>query len=172
MREKHPIKDLINSDIVKDIFLELEDTSKFEVYVQDEMGKCRSRKMICFHEMEIEKNKEDYFDESGLFMSMSMKAVEKQYEIITYNKISIIKVNPEYATIEHSRRILDVDIDLKEVIERVTEYIGNENISTIHRSNNGLDITGRNFVTFSDDKVLNCPVVAIYFKSYSAEKYK
>ena len=80
--EKHPINDLINSETVSDIFLELEDTSKFDVDVQCEMGKPRSRELVRFYEMEIEKNESSVEDDYSIFKPITMKAIEKTYEVI------------------------------------------------------------------------------------------
>ena len=172
MIEKHPIKDLVNSETVSDIFLELEDTYKFDVDVQCEMGKPRSRELIRFHEMEMETNNQSI--EDNFFTPITMKAVEKVYEVTTFYKTAIIRVNPLYSTLEHSPIILRNDIDLKEVMNRAIDYIGKENITDIYKNNLGMDRNHSPFFVMEDDEriLLQCPVIVIYFKSYGAEKYK
>jgi len=172
MIEKHPIKSLVNSDTVKDIFLELEDTFKFDVDVQCEMGKPRSRELVRFHEM---KTIYDSFSEDDFFKSYKMIAVEKSYEITKYHKVIIITVNEEFLkkTCTHPRIILEEDYDLKDVLDRAFEYIGKENITYIHRDMSGLDRYHRPFVVgYEKPKMITSPVLAIYFDSYGAKEYK
>jgi len=174
MKEKHPINDLVNSETVSDIFLELEDTFKFDVDVQCEMGKPRSRELVRFHEMVMERNNfedtEDYF-----FKPITMRVVERSYEIITYHKVIVITVNDEFLkkTCTHPRVILEEDYDLKDVLDRAIDYIGKENIKYVHKDPQGLDKDYRPFIIGGKKpKIVTSPVLAIYFDSYSAEKYK
>lgn len=172
--EKHPINDLINSETVSDIFLELEDTSKFDVDVQCEMGKPRSRELVRFYEMEIEKNESSVEDDYSIFKPITMKAIEKTYEVITYYKMAIIRVNKLYSTMEHSPVILRNDIDLKEIMGRAIDYISEENITNIYKGNLGVDRNHDPVVVINDDERvhLQCPTIIIYFKSYGAKEYK
>jgi len=172
MKEKHPINDLVNSETVSDIFLELEDTFKFDVDVQCEMGKPRSRELVKFYEMETD------YDEmigEGYFSSYIMKAVEKSYEIITYHKVIVITVNEEFLkkSCTHPRVILEEDYDLKDVLDRAIDYIGKENIKYVHKDSQGLDKNYRPFIIDGEKpKLVTSPVLAIYFDSYGAKKYK
>ena len=172
MIDKHPINSLVNSETVSDIFLELEDTFKFDVDVQCEMGRPRSRELVSFYELEHNYDYDEPIEEFGY--CQRVKAVEKTYEVTTYYKTAIIRVNELYSTIEHSPIILRNDIDLKEIMSRAIEYIGEENITDIYKNNLGVD---RNhsavFVMKDDVRIhLQCPVIIIYFKSYGAKEYK
>jgi hypothetical protein len=174
MIDKHPINSLVNSETVSDIFLELEDTFKFDVDVQCEMGKPISRELITFHEM---KTIYDRCTEDDFFKSYKMVAVEKSYEITKYHKVIIITINEEFLkkTCTHPRIILqeDYDSDLKDVLDRAFEYIGKENITYIHRDMRGLDRDHRPFVVgYEKPKMITSPVLAIYFDSYGAKEYK
>lgn len=173
MKEKHPINDLINSETVSDIFLELEDTFKFDVDVQCEMGKPRSRELVRFYEMETDYDYDQPIEEFGYYHRV--KAVEKSYEIITYHKVIVITVNDEFLkkTCTHPRVILEEDYDLKDVLDRAIDYIGKENIKYVHKDPQGLDKDYRPFIIGGKKpKIVTSPVLAIYFDSYSAEKYK
>ena len=172
MRDKHPINSLVNSDTVSDIFLELEDTFKFDVDVQCEMGKPRSRELVRFHEM---KSIIDGCDEDDFFKSYKMIAVEKSYEITKYHKVIVINVNEEFLkkTCTNPKIILEEDYDLKDVLARAFEYIGKENITYIHKDMRGLDRNHRPFVVgYEKPKMIISPVLAIYFDSYGAKEYK
>jgi hypothetical protein len=172
MRDKHPINSLVNSDTVSDIFLELEDTFKFDVDVQCEMGKPISRELVRFHEM---KTIYDRCVEDDFLKSYKMISVEKSYEITKYHKVIVINVNEDFLknTCTNPKIILEEDYDLKDVLDRAFEYIGKENITYIHRDMRGLDKNHIPFVVgYEKPKMITSPVLAIYFDSYGAKEYK
>lgn len=172
-REKHPINDLVNADMVEDIFLELEDTSRFDVVVQDVMGKPRDREMIKFYE--LERDTDSYLVEESTPFNYyhRMKAVEKTYEIIKMYKIAIIKPFGKPSDLNFPRSISNLtnNIDVMEITERVKDYLGEE-LTHIHSDAIGLDMNGDWYRNIESGEKIDSPVMVIYFNSYKSKEYK
>ena len=150
--KRHP-EDLVNHYMVEDMFLELQDTNKFIVDVQDEMGAPRSREFVRFCELEMDKNTPL---SDGPFQYYTTKMVERTYIVTQLQKIAIIRANEDYFSQEYIRTMIHhgqlFDIDLKEAISRVQSYLGKE------------------FKHIVDQPWPN-PALIIHFNSYKSEKY-
>ncbi len=166
-REKHPINDLVNADMVEDIFLELEDTSNFDVIVQDVMGKPRNRKMVQFYE--LERDNDVSFEEE--FQYHRLKAVDRKYEVTTLYKVAIITPSVISKSVS-SWCISNLinNIDVMEVTERVKDYLGEE-LTYILKNDIALDMSGHQYRNIETGEKIDGPVIAIYFNSYESKKY-